>query len=537
MICATFLCVVNQVMKKKYLLLLVFITIVQSSTAQNSLVSNGFGGRLWYKSYNYTTGSYSAYTVCGTDKQLYAWGHNGHRQLGNTSIPFTGSDTPVAVTNMNNVVYYSTGYTMGAIKGDQTGWVWGDSQAAPLQVISDVFFVDAGLYSCAFVKKDGTVWLVGEEQFGEFGDGPQLSPWSTTPVQMQNITNAVRTAQGFFTTLVLLDDGRVFAAGRGAGVGVGLSNATIRHTPVHITGLTDIVDIKSTTLTNLALDKNGDVWTWGSNAMGTSIGLGPNVQRANTPRKMNTLKDIVAISGCADGFHFLAIDKDKNCYGWGRNFQGSLTGLLGDIFVPTLIATDVVEIMAGESFSYIIKSDGSMYATGSNNGVGGGSIWMDLPITTNRSFTKIDPENLNFNLCKPYFHGEPPVIIDYSVRETPDVRDTALVIKTPVVTIPDSSNFLSEKVILFPTAFSPNGDGINNIFRAIIKGGAIVDKYELAIYNRWGQRVFHTNDVYAGWDGTIAAEPQPIGTFYYYARFNTPNRQPRFLKGDFTLIR
>ena len=123
------------------------------------------------------------------------------------------------------------------------------------------------LYSCAFVKNDGTVWMVGEEKFDEYGNGPTLSGWSTTPVQMNGITNAVRTAQGYFTTIVLLTDGTVYGTGRGEGVGIGLTTNTTRNTPVLIPGLTDIVDIKAATLGNLALDKNGDVFIWGRNAL------------------------------------------------------------------------------------------------------------------------------------------------------------------------------------------------------------------------------------------------------------------------------
>jgi hypothetical protein len=44
----------------------------QQVLSQNLMVGDGFGGRLWYKPYNYTTGSYSAYTICGEEKQLYS---------------------------------------------------------------------------------------------------------------------------------------------------------------------------------------------------------------------------------------------------------------------------------------------------------------------------------------------------------------------------------------------------------------------------------------------------------------------------------
>jgi len=91
--------------------------------AQNSMVGDGFGGRKWYKPYNYTVGSYSAYTVCGDSNQLYGWGANHHYELGDGSKVNTNS--PVKALGMTNVRYYSTGYNMGAIKYDSTGWIWG----------------------------------------------------------------------------------------------------------------------------------------------------------------------------------------------------------------------------------------------------------------------------------------------------------------------------------------------------------------------------------------------------------------------------
>lgn len=82
-----------------------------------------FWGRLWYKPVNYTVGSYSAYTVCGEQKQLYSWGDNSYYQLGYQGV--SNSVVPLATTGMNEVAYYSTGYLMGVIKTDHTGWVWG----------------------------------------------------------------------------------------------------------------------------------------------------------------------------------------------------------------------------------------------------------------------------------------------------------------------------------------------------------------------------------------------------------------------------
>ena len=503
---------------RKATLLIILLFIGHQLVAQNSLVGDGFGGRLWYKSYNYTVGSYSAYTVCGPEKQLYGWGANNKRQLGNAAVLLTGSDVPVEVTGMDSILYYACGYAMAAIKTNKSGWFWGQNQTLPIQVIDDVFFVDAGVYSAAFIKNDSTVWSVGNEFSQSFGDGPNANPWSLNPIKMKNIDKAVRLSVGLLTTIILLENGDVYSTGTGAALGTG-SSSVIEDEPVKINSLANIVDIKSTSHTNIALGQNGNVWAWGK-AIGASgpsqFGQGAYIGDLSVPTQITALKDIVAISGCTDGYHFLALDKDRNCFGWGNNFGSALGGNAVFYDTPILLATDVVEIMAGEYYSYLIKTDGSMHAVGRSNPAGG-SIWMNLYDSMRTELTEIDPTHFDFDLC------EPSVVNP---------------IDTPIVYPPnDSTSNIEEIVIRFPNAISPNGDNRNDFFRPIIKPGSIIENYELRIFNRWGQRVFQSKNTNKGWDGTLSNQQQPISTFFYFAVFNTPNNAKQMVKGDVTLIR
>jgi len=87
-----------------------------------------------------------------------------------------------------------------------------------------------------------------------------------------------------------------------------------------------------------------------------------------------------------------------------------------------------------------------------------------------------------------------------------------------------------------PTAFSPNGDGHNDVFRVINQ--KFVKIIDFSIYNRWGKRVYHnTYDPAAGWDGTFNGVPQDIGVYFYHIVIETPTRKVLDLKGDLTLIR
>ncbi|HVU54575.1 MAG TPA: gliding motility-associated C-terminal domain-containing protein [Puia sp.] len=67
--------------------------------------------------------------------------------------------------------------------------------------------------------------------------------------------------------------------------------------------------------------------------------------------------------------------------------------------------------------------------------------------------------------------------------------------------------------IFVPSAFTPNGDGHNDVLRAIPMG--IRDFGYFAVWNRWGQRVFYTTDPAIGWDGTIGGRPGEAGAFIW----------------------
>ncbi len=88
----------------------------------------------------------------------------------------------------------------------------------------------------------------------------------------------------------------------------------------------------------------------------------------------------------------------------------------------------------------------------------------------------------------------------------------------------------------FPAAFSPNGDGKNDIAH-LLGVNDNMTSFELAIYNRYGERVFYTEDRTAGWDGNFNSVPQPTATYYYYIKYAYGNSSPEIMKGDITLVR
>jgi len=88
-----------------------------------------------------------------------------------------------------------------------------------------------------------------------------------------------------------------------------------------------------------------------------------------------------------------------------------------------------------------------------------------------------------------------------------------------------------------PNAFTPNGDGRDDIFRIVFKGDLKLENF--SVYNRFGQRVYNTIYIDKGWDGKYNGVPQDLGTYFYYVKALCGNKGDHeiVLEGNVTLIR
>lgn len=91
------------------------------------------------------------------------------------------------------------------------------------------------------------------------------------------------------------------------------------------------------------------------------------------------------------------------------------------------------------------------------------------------------------------------------------------------------------KGLFVPTAFTPNGDGKNDLFEPRLFG--TVRSYRLQVYNRWGGVVFQTDDPRKGWDGKVSGAPQANGAFVWTVVYRLEGEEQRFEKGTVVLLR
>jgi gliding motility-associated-like protein len=85
-----------------------------------------------------------------------------------------------------------------------------------------------------------------------------------------------------------------------------------------------------------------------------------------------------------------------------------------------------------------------------------------------------------------------------------------------------------------PNAFTPNGDNNNEVFMPVIRSAK---KYRLIVFNRWGQTIFSTTDVNAGWDGTFNNERCQDGVYVWRITLSAFNGESKELTGSVSLYR
>jgi gliding motility-associated-like protein len=129
--------------------------------------------------------------------------------------------------------------------------------------------------------------------------------------------------------------------------------------------------------------------------------------------------------------------------------------------------------------------------------------------------------------------------IDYDFVEagvtevTLQVRDDNIVTESATMRVT-----ISESHLEMPNAFSPNGDGINDIYRAKQPDGykSIVE-FRAYIFNRWGQKLYEWTDVSKGWDGTYKGSPVKEGVYFVLVKARGADGREYNIKKDVNLLR
>ena len=259
--------------------------------------------------YPKVVGGYSHFVGLKSDGTVWTWGYNGNGQLGTGDQTNRTEPTKTKVEDAVDVTagYYFTAILKKDgtvwISGDNTYGQLGDgtttnsSEFKQVPNLTDVIQISAGSNTMHVLKKDGTVWSWGRNDCGEYGDGTTVSKEDLTPSQMIKVTNVMQIAAGNLHTAVLTAEGTVWAAGRNSDSQLGFvyNNKENTSTPREMQGLSEVKEIACGEYNTLMLQKDGYAYGVGENSDG-QLGTG-GATTITSPTYMKNSKTGYSLSG------------------------------------------------------------------------------------------------------------------------------------------------------------------------------------------------------------------------------------------------
>jgi len=142
------------------------------------------------------------------------------------------------------------------------------------------------------------------------------------------------------------------------------------------------------------------------------------------------------------------------------------------------------------------------------------------------------------------YYWEPPTGLSCDTCPNPTVNPTVTTVYTLITTSKQGctkSSLIAVDVVIpcrdfyIPNVFTPNGDGVNDTYLIKVE---YMSLYDIAIYNRWGQEVFHSTDPTSPWDGKVKGSGDaPAGVYYYIVRTTCDDGYSFRKQGFLQLIR
>ena len=332
------------------------------------------------------------------DGSVLACGRNTAGQLGDGSNYLLNRPTSID----DQVVHASAGSDHTVfIKTDRTVWATGlnasgrlgdgttTTRTDPVEVVNadgsafdDVFLTSAGASHSLFLKKNGSAWSVGANNYGQLGishSGTALNPERVVMPDGSQLNNLLSISAGHEHSLFLKYAGEVLATGRNNFGQLGDGTTENKNNPVSVIGpnglsLSGVSQVAAGYDHSVFLMKDGTVRTVGRNHVG-QLGDGTSIDRNISVQVLNQdgspLTNVQAISA---SWHTMFLKTDGTVWTVGAGTYGRLGdgGTVNRTYPSQVVLADgspltgVVEIMAGYEHSLFLKSDGTLWSTGRN---------------------------------------------------------------------------------------------------------------------------------------------------------------------------
>lgn len=324
------------------------------------------------------------------DGTVWSWGSNVEGQAGNGTndwdyhnVPAPGPASLSAVT----AVAAGDGHSL-AILNDGTVRAWGNNDygqlgdgsnsssytpvtVSGLSAIRSITASSSALYlsHSAAVKADGTLWMWGNNNYGQLGDGTTSPQFYPTQVIDYNdpsgfLQNVVAIATSGYHSVALKSDGTVWAWGYGGYGALGAGNNSTSLYPVQVIDYSDpsgflqnVEAVAVGSLHSMALKSDGTVWAWGYGGYG-QLGNG-SWNNSNFPLQVSLFDTVSAIS--ADESYSLALLSDGTLMSWGYDNSYNV------VPVPISGLTNVIAITSGHYGNMALKDDRTIWSWGYNS--------------------------------------------------------------------------------------------------------------------------------------------------------------------------
>ncbi|BDR53951.1 hypothetical protein KIMH_00620 [Bombiscardovia apis] len=334
----------------------------------------------------------SDYSVAlGSNGLIYAWGNNSSNQLGDESTVTRRAPvrvhTPVGVTFTSIAASPKSDYTM-AVGSDGKAYAWGSNRygllsnggnrdnTKPEEYILPAGVkaveVAAGIRHSLVLSQDGKVYATGVNYYGEVANNTNVNTYYTAiPVSLPAGKTFVHIAAGEYFSLALSSDGQLYSWGYNNNGRLGDGDIT-EHAdprPVSLPPGVSFTQIAAQHDYAAAIGDDNNVYTWGSNVKG-QLGTGDTTPRRK-PTKITLPGSAKAASVATGESHTLALTTTGSAYAWGNDWYGQLgTGNSVDQLSPTPLSgvgnNTFTTISAGYDHSLAVNTAGDMYAWGSS---------------------------------------------------------------------------------------------------------------------------------------------------------------------------
>ncbi|MCT8158372.1 RCC1 domain-containing protein [Bifidobacterium polysaccharolyticum] len=365
----------------------------------------------------------------GSDGNLYSWGSNCDGELGRDTSS-TPNSIPGLVTAPDGVRFTQTSGGLGlslALGSDGNIYSWGynsegqlgrdtsskDSTPADRPGLvappAGVRFtqVSAGFTHSFAFGSDGNLYSWGDNSDGQLGRDTGSAKYDTTPGKVPlpaGVASFTQVSGGTFYSLAMGSDGNLYSWGTntfgelGRDTGSARSDSTPRKVSIR-TGVAKFTAISAKGWCSLAMDSDGNLYSWGYNLYGELGRKTDNPTINVVPVKVTMPAGITRFIWFAEGTeHTLAMGSDGNLYSWGWDYYGQLgrennntsDSTPRKVMMPAGVS--YIQASAGEAFSVAMGSDGNLYSWGDNES---GQLGRDTGDSTqNTSSAKVAfPEN------------------------------------------------------------------------------------------------------------------------------------------------